>query len=95
MSLIMLLNLCLCSLVPDTNTETVLGEVGKSNCYCFARQRGPWWPSALKTVIHPGGVLRTCIVFKEQDVVSSRAVLELVVINVTFQASSAFWFQLV
>lgn len=47
LSLIMLLNLCLCSLVPDTNTETVLGEVGKSSCYCFARRRGhtslvPW-----------------------------------------------------
>ena len=40
----------LCSTVPNRNTERLLGEVYKSSFYCFARQRGPQWANALKTV---------------------------------------------
>jgi len=49
-SLMVLLKLGLCLLVPNRNAETVLGEVEKSSFYCFARQRGPQWANAMNTV---------------------------------------------
>ena len=73
-SLMVLLKLGLCLLVPNRNAETVLGEVEKSSFYCFARQRGPQWANALNTMWPIlEGVVRSVIVFKEQGVIVDRA----------------------
>ena len=39
--------------------DRVLGEVAKNSFNCFARQRGPQWANALKTV---GSTLESCCV---------------------------------
>ena len=66
----------LCSLVLNKNVETVLGEVEKSSFYSFARQRGPHWANALKTVCPTlEGVVRSLIVLNERGVISSRTFL--------------------
>ena len=71
-----------------------MGEVKKSSFYCFARQRRPQWAHALKAKWPTlEGVVRSFIVFREQDVVISWPVLGLAGIKVKFQASTAFWFQ--
>ena len=69
----MLLKLGLCSPVLNRNVEIrVLGEVEKRSFYCFARQRGPQWANALKTVWpRLEGEVKSLIVFKEQRVISS------------------------
>ena len=76
----------------DTTDMTAAAE--KSSFNFFARQRGPQWANALKTVWPTlQGVVRSFIVFREQDVINSWPVLGLVGIKVKFQASSTFWFQ--
>ena len=72
------------------NRERVLGEVKRCSFYCFARQRGPQWANALKTMWSTlEGVVRSFIVFKEQGVISSWTILGLLCLclKVKFQAS--------
>ena len=74
--------------MPTRNRERVLGEVKRSSFYCFARQRGPQWANALKTMWSTlEGLVRSFIVFKEQGVISSWTTLGLVCLKVKFQAS--------
>ena len=78
----------------DTTEATQQQQQKRVASIFFARQRGPQWADALKTMWPTlEGVVRSFIVFREQDVVISWPVLGLAGIKVKFQASTAFWFQ--
>ena len=78
----------------DTTEATQQQQQKRVASIFFTRQRGPQWANALKTVCPTlEGVVRSFIVFREQDVVNSWPVLGLAGIKVKFQASSTLWFQ--
>ena len=65
--------------------DRVSGEVEKGGFNCFARQRGPYWANALKTMwLSQEKVVMSFIVFKEKSMINSWIVLGLICIKVKF-----------
>ena len=70
--MILLPKLSLCSPVLNRNADTEFWVKQKIIVYCFARQRGPQWANALRTVCPTlEGVSEESTVFKEEGLIGS------------------------